>query len=203
MRRRSGRDGEGGGRNIGYRPHVQSWRQRNTSICMRAHHHHIAHIPQLAKFAEPRKYPMREGGRESMRDVHAQKRGFFSAEKLARAVGSCCSSHQPKRSTFLSVGMSFKYSRFNSVSVTHRGVARNALGQRERGGEGNRLIGCIACCPPVCVGLTHATGSLSGFGVVRFYIRTYRDRLKCLYVVARSLFQLLLTFSAWLCLGPA
>ena len=31
----------------------------------------------------------------------------------------------------------------------------------------------------------------------------YRDRLKCFYVVARSLFLLLLTSSAWLCLGPA
>ena len=31
----------------------------------------------------------------------------------------------------------------------------------------------------------------------------YRDRLKCLYVVARSLLLLLLTCSAWLCLGPA
>ena len=32
---------------------------------------------------------------------------------------------------------------------------------------------------------------------------TYRDRLKCWYVVARSLFLLLLTCSAWPCLGPA
>ena len=31
----------------------------------------------------------------------------------------------------------------------------------------------------------------------------YRDRLKCLYVVARSLILLLLTCSAWLWLGPA
>ena len=31
----------------------------------------------------------------------------------------------------------------------------------------------------------------------------YRDRLKGLYVVARSLFLLLLTCSAWLWLGPA
>ena len=33
-------------------------------------------------------------------------------------------------------------------------------------------------------------------------ICTYRDRLKCLYVVARSLFLLLLTYSAWSYLGP-
>ena len=31
----------------------------------------------------------------------------------------------------------------------------------------------------------------------------YRDRLKCLYMVARSLLLLLLTCSAWLWLGPA
>ena len=31
----------------------------------------------------------------------------------------------------------------------------------------------------------------------------YRDRLKGLYMVARSLFMLLLTCSAWPCLGPA
>ena len=36
---------------------------------------------------------------------------------------------------------------------------------------------------------------------VRVY--SYRDRQKCLYVVARSLFLLLLTCSAWPCLGPA
>ena len=34
-------------------------------------------------------------------------------------------------------------------------------------------------------------------------LTVYRDRLKCLYVVARSLILLLLTCSAWPCLGPA
>ena len=34
-------------------------------------------------------------------------------------------------------------------------------------------------------------------------INVYRDRLKGLYVVARSLFLLLLSCSAWPCLGPA
>ena len=34
-------------------------------------------------------------------------------------------------------------------------------------------------------------------------MQEYRDRLKCLYVVAGNLFLLLLTCSAWLCLGPA
>ena len=33
--------------------------------------------------------------------------------------------------------------------------------------------------------------------------KVYRDRLKGLYVVARSLFLLYLTCSAWPCLGPA
>ena len=34
-------------------------------------------------------------------------------------------------------------------------------------------------------------------------MKNYRDQLKCLYVVARSLLLLLLTCSAWLWLGPA
>ena len=52
---------------------------------------------------------------------------------------------------------------------------------------------------------TSSRHDISSLDTEYFFPRciVYRDRLKGLKVVARSLFLLLLTCSAWPCLGPA